>query len=167
MAGSGAPFAIAQANSADDIAAAQTLFRAYAATLDIDLAYQDFDREMETLPGRYAPPRGALLLARGEGGAVLGCVALREIAPAGTCEMKRLYVVPQARGLRVGRALLDAVIATAARIGYSEMRLDTLPGMDAALGLYEGAGFVSIEPYYATPVAGTRFLAKRLAAASN
>ncbi|HJS87291.1 MAG TPA: GNAT family N-acetyltransferase [Acetobacteraceae bacterium] len=146
-----------------DIEAAVHLFAAYAASLGVDLAYQDFATELATLPGKYAPPAGELLVARDPHGKPLGCVALRPMPFDGCCEMKRLYVAPQARGLRLGRALVDAVIREAVRIGYREMRLDTLPFMAEAMSLYEKAGFRPIDPYYQTPVEGTAFLAKPLA----
>jgi ribosomal protein S18 acetylase RimI-like enzyme len=155
-------FTIAPARSAEDIAVATSLFRAYAASLDVDLAYQGFEAEMAGMPGPYAPPLGELLLARGREGGSLGAVALRPLDPEGCCEMKRLYVVPTARGLGVGRALVDALAAEAVRIGYLELRLDTLPSMKDALALYRQLGFHEIEPYYDTPVAGTVFLRKRL-----
>ena len=149
---------IATARSADDLAAIAALFRAYAASLPVDLGYQDFTGELAALPGKYAPPDGALLLARTADGTPLGCVALRPIGAAGECEMKRLFVASAGRGLGLGRRLMDALIAAARRIGYDEMLLDTLPGMTAAQGLYRAAGFIEVAPYYATPVAGTVFL---------
>lgn len=157
-----APFLIAPARTAADLTAAARLFRAYAASLDIDLSYQDFAAELAGLPGKYAPPAGALLLARDPQGEALGCVALRPIAPEGCCEMKRLYVAPQGRGLGLGRALVDAILGEAVRIGHREMRLDTLPTMTAALALYRRAGFAPIARYYDTPVAGTIFLGRTL-----
>ncbi|MBE9606053.1 GNAT family N-acetyltransferase [Acetobacteraceae bacterium H6797] len=113
------------------------------------------------MPGKYAPPKGALLLARNTEGTAIGCVALRPLAE-GCCEMKRLYVSPEGRGLGLGRALLEAILAEARRIGYREIRLDTLPGMDSAIALYEKAGFSRIPAYYETPLAGTIFMAKPL-----
>lgn len=156
-------FRIRPVRSAADLEAAGRLFDAYAASLGIDLGYQGFDTERATLPGKYATPAGELLMAHGVDGDPWGCVGVRPIEPDGCCEMKRLYVVPAARGLGLGRALVDAVIAAAERFGYSEMRLDTLPSMDGAISLYRKAGFVPIAPYYETPVAGTLFFAKRLA----
>jgi GNAT superfamily N-acetyltransferase len=135
------------------------LFKAYAASIGIDLGYQDFDTELATLPGKYAPPHGELLLARDRDGAPLGCVGLRPIEPDGCCEMKRLYVAPDARGLGLGKALIVAIIGEAERIGYKEMRLDTLPTMAEAISLYEQVGFRPIEAYYQTPIAGTLFFA--------
>ena len=158
----GTPFRIGPAVSGADIADTARLFQAYAASLDVDLGYQGFAAELAGLPGGYAPPGGALLLARGLGGEALGCAALRPMAAEGCCEMKRLYVAPAGRGLGLGRALVDAVVGAAAGLGYREMRLDTLPSMDAAIALYRSAGFRPISPYYDTPVAGTLFLARRL-----
>lgn len=155
-------FYIAPAREPADLAAIATLFASYAASLDVDLGYQDFASELATLPGKYAPPTGALLLARDPDTKPLGCVALRALDSEGCCEMKRLYVSPQARGLGLGRALIMAISAEAEQIGYRELRLDTLPGMTEAISLYEAAGFVPIAPYYETPIACTRFFARIL-----
>jgi ribosomal protein S18 acetylase RimI-like enzyme len=156
-------FQIGAARSAADLEAVVELFKAYAASIGIDLGYQDFDTELATLPGKYATPDGELLLARDRDGAPVGCVGLRPIEPDG-CEMKRLYVAPDARGLGLGKALIIAIIAEAERIGYREMRLDTLPTMAEAIFLYEQAGFRPIEAYYQTPIDGTLFFARRLMA---
>jgi GNAT superfamily N-acetyltransferase len=156
-------FRIGAVGTAGDLETAKGLFEEYAASLGVDLAYQNFAAELAGLPGRYAPPEGALLLARGEAGEPLGCVGLRPLAPLGCCEMKRLYVSPRARGLGLGRALVDAVLSEAARIGYREMRLDTLPSMAGAIALYRSAGFEPVAPYYDAPIAGTIFLRRRLA----
>src|SRR3954454_21203671 len=112
-----------------DVDETRTLFREYAASLSFALDFQDFDREVAALPGAYAPPRGALLLARGE-----GCVGLRPI-DARTCELKRLYGRPRPRGTGLAPRLAEAVVAEARRLGYTRMRLDTVPGMDAAQSL--------------------------------
>lgn len=157
-----APYQIKPAKSASEIAAVAAMFRTYAASLEIDLAYQDFEAELAGLPGRYAPPRGALLLGEDAQGEAIGCVGVRAIAPDGCCEMKRLYVVPAGRGVGLGRALAEAAIGQARRIGYREMRLDTLPTMAGALSLYASLGFVPIAAYYPTPVAGTVFLSLSL-----
>ena len=155
-------FHIAPVRAPADLAAIAQLFATYAASLDVDLGYQDFAAELATLPGKYAPPKGALLLARGADATPLGCVALRALDVARCCEMKRLYVAPEARGLGLGRALIAAVSTEAERIGYREIRLDTLPSMTAAIALYQKAGFVPIAPYYDTPIVGTRFFARTL-----
>lgn len=149
---------IGPVRTADDLAATAGLFRAYAASLEVDLSYQAFAGELAGLPGAYAPPDGALLLACDTGGVPVGCIALRSMAASGQCEMKRLYVAPEGRGLGVGRALAVDLIAEARRIGYTGMRLDTLPSMDQAQRLYKRLGFVPIDPHYETPITGTVFL---------
>lgn len=149
-------FTIAPAGAAD-LDAIRTLFRAYAASLPVDLSYQGFEAELAELPGKYAPPGGALLLASGDDGAAIGCVALRPLGE-GTAEMKRLYVDPAARGLKLGKALAGAIIAEARRLGHRRIVLDSLPSMATAIGMYRAMGFVDVAPYYDTPVAGTAFL---------
>lgn len=155
-------FHIAICQTAEDVADIAGLFRAYAASLDVDLCFQGFAAELAGLPGAYAPPRGALLLARGVSGEPLGCVALRPASEPGCCEMKRLYVRPGGRGMGLGKALAEAIIAEAQSLGYRQIRLDTLPQMTGAIALYGQLGFAPIQSYYDTPIAGTRFLAKDL-----
>ena len=132
------------------------LFEEYADSLEINLDFQGFGEELAGLPGEYDPPDGCLLLALWQG-QVAGCVALRQFSP-GICEMKRLYTKSQFRGLGIGRALCDAVIARARRIGYERMRLDTLPSMEKARGLYASLGFREIEPYRYNPIEGAHFM---------
>lgn len=155
-------FHIKPVRSTSDLEATVQLFKAYRSSLDVDLSYQDFAAELTTLPGKYAAPAGALLLARDSRGEPVGCVGLRPIEPDGCCEMKRLYVSLKARGLGLGSALIAAIVREAVLIGYSEMRLDTLPTMTEAIALYRKAGFVPIDPYYETPIAGTFFFARPL-----
>jgi ribosomal protein S18 acetylase RimI-like enzyme len=139
-----------------DIDDVRTLLREYEAMLAFPLDFQQFDREVAELPGAYAPPQGALLIAR-QGTEAAGCVALRPSEPE-ICELKRLFVRPAARGSGLGRRLAEAALAEARRLGYHRIRLDTLPGMEAAQALYEGLGFREIGPYTVNPIAGTRFL---------
>ena len=157
---------IAPARTSAAFADARRLFAEYAASIPIDLGYQEFAAELEALPGKYAPPRGELLLARDVRGEALGCVALRPLADR-AAEMKRLYVAPAARGLKLGRSLVDEICARAQTIGYGEIRLDTLSSMTAAIALYESAGFARIAPYYATPIPDTVFLSRRFDAAAS
>jgi GNAT superfamily N-acetyltransferase len=136
------------------------LFKEYAASIGIDLSFQEFNAELDTLPGKYAQPEGAMILVRRKG-EPCGCVALRRIN-ARTCEMKRLYVRAAARGLGIGRALVIRVIEEARARGYASMRLDTLPFMKSAEALYKSLGFREIPPYTFNPIAGTLFLEKAL-----
>ncbi|HUU82331.1 MAG TPA: GNAT family N-acetyltransferase [Phycisphaerae bacterium] len=148
--------AITQAQTERDIGIVRELFLRYADSLGFDLSFQNFDTELETFPGDYAPPGGCLLLARDSEEAV-GCVGLRPLE-AGICEMKRLYVRPECRGRGAGQALARAVIEEARRIGCGRMRLDTVPSMTAANALYESLGFVDIEPYRHNPLPEARYM---------
>jgi ribosomal protein S18 acetylase RimI-like enzyme len=115
---------------------------------------------MAEVPGKYAPPTGALLIAE-RAGQVVGVVALRAL-DQGIAEMKRLYVAPEARGLDLGRRLAEAICAEAKRLGYRAIRLDTLPSMGAAIALYRSMGFRDIAPYTHNPVEGALFLERAL-----
>jgi ribosomal protein S18 acetylase RimI-like enzyme len=152
------PVSIAPAVGPADLAAVRGLFEAYAASLSVDLCFQNFAAELDGLPGAYGPPNGALLLARDGDGVAIGCAAMRPIGD-GIAEMKRLYVAPRGRGRGLGRLLAERVIAEATARGHRELRLDTLPEMGEARALYAALGFRAIEPYYASPIAGTAFLA--------
>lgn len=158
-----ADIVVAPATSAGDLDAIRDLFREYAASLGFSLDYQDFDAELAGLPGKYAPPGGALLLARADGAAA-GCGALRRFAPE-IAEMKRLYVRPAFRahraadGRSIGRTLAYQLVDAARAAGYRRLRLDTITGkMDAAVSLYRSMGFVEIPPYYPSPVPGTTYM---------
>ncbi|HUO01220.1 MAG TPA: GNAT family N-acetyltransferase [Rhizomicrobium sp.] len=144
-----------------DLAQIASLFRQYAASLPVDLNSQGFAEEIVHLPGPYAPPEGALLLARKEG-EVLGCIALKRLAP-GTAEIKRLYVVQQGRGLGVGKALVAAILKEAARLNYREIKLDTLPHMAPAIALYRSFGFAPTPPYGSFPYPDLLCFGKALA----
>lgn len=155
---------IRDARDPGDIPAIRRLFEAYAASLDVDLCFQNFAQELAALPGDYAPPRGALLVA-GRGDAHVGCVALRPLgddAGAKVGEVKRLYVVPEARGTRTGRRLMHALIERARGIGYDELKLDTLASMTSARALYASLGFRECTPYYPNPLPGVGYLALTL-----
>ncbi|KAL2853357.1 acyl-CoA N-acyltransferase [Aspergillus pseudoustus] len=162
-------FRIISAETAEHLAIVKCLFTAYVEWLDIDLSYQSFQSELDSLPGKYAAPVGELLLAYGGANTPLGCVAVRplldqdsqpqESLNMGCCEMKRLYVSREARGMGLGRALVTAIVQRAKELGYREMRLDTLPFMRGAIQLYTKMGFVEINRYYDTPLEDTVFLA--------
>ncbi len=142
----------------DELPAVRELILEYAASLGVDLSFQDFDREVATLPAYYE-----LILCAREDGILAGCAALRRIDGT-VCEMKRLYVRPAFRGKALGRKLAEAMIDQARQRGYARMRLDTLPSMTGAKTLYESLGFTDIKPYRFNPVAGTRFLELDLSA---
>jgi GNAT superfamily N-acetyltransferase len=155
-------FRLAKVRRPEDIAQAAVLFREYVDWLGVDLGFQGFEAELASLPGKYAPPAGELMLAHAPAGDVLGCVAMRALEGTAVCEMKRLYVRPAARGLGIGAALVEAIIGCAQELGYAQMKLDTLAGMQEAVALYKRFGFAEIPAYYHNPVPGTVYLAKQL-----
>lgn len=151
---------ITEATTAHQLQLVREIMREYAASLKIDLCFQEFDNELARLPGKYAPPAGTLLLAY-----VLkepaGCIALQplpEVDYPNACEMKRLYVRPRARGVGLGRVLAERLVDTARVMGYETMLLDTLNEMEAARGLYGSLGFEEIPPYYYNPIPGAHYL---------
>ena len=153
---------IVPAHAGDRLETVRHLFREYADSLEIDLGFQDFDRELAGLPGDYAPPEGRLLLAL-DGEEPAGCVAVRPLEP-GVGELKRLYVRASCRGAGWGRRLTLRAIDEARSAGYRKLRLDTLPSMTGAQALYGSLGFRQIPPYRHNPVPGTAFLELDLSA---
>lgn len=155
-----------------EVAQARALFEEYAAQLGVSLCFQDFERELATLPGSYAPPRGGLWLARDEdapAGEPCGCVALRPLAhdvagapTADVAEIKRLYVQPRARGTGLGRRLAQTALDAARALGYRVVKLDTLAQMDAARALYADLGFRPCAAYYHNPLGGTLYMERLL-----
>jgi ribosomal protein S18 acetylase RimI-like enzyme len=142
------------------LAATREIFREYAHSLAVDLCFQNFEAELDSLPGEYAPPSGCLLLAFVDS-ALAGCGALRAMADtdyANACEMKRLFVRPAFRRFGLGRMIAQALLDEGQRLGYSEVLLDTLDDMEAARGLYASLGFEEIPPYYYNPIPGAHYL---------
>ncbi len=148
------------ANDPDRLIEARRIIAEYRSALAIDLAFQDFDTELASLPGDYAPPSGQLLLAL-VADAVVGCGALRALPECdypNACEMKRLYVRPAFRRFGLGRQLAQALLDEAKRCGYTSVLLDTLDDMEAARSLYTSLGFEEVPPYYFNPIAGSHYL---------
>jgi GNAT superfamily N-acetyltransferase len=149
---------IVKAETPAQVSTAREMIEEYAAWLEFKLCFQGYEEEIQSLPGKYAPPFGRLLLALWDGRPA-GVVALRPLEEPGVCEMKRLYVRPDFRGHQIGRILAERIIADAAEIGYSRIRLDTILGkMDSAIAMYRTLGFAEIAPYYKTPVSETLFM---------
>jgi GNAT superfamily N-acetyltransferase len=151
-----------------DVPAARAIFTAYIESLSgvaaPSFAHQRVDEELRTLPGRYGPPGGLILLAW-NGDACVGCVAIRPLEPPYVCELKRMYVVPAHRGAGFGRRLGETAIERARRLGYRQMKLDSDPTLTAALALYARLGFVPTPRYNADPDPATVYLEKRLTGA--
>jgi GNAT superfamily N-acetyltransferase len=139
----------------------RALFLEYAESLDFDLDFQNFKDELARLPGEYAPPEGCLIIAFYQGEPA-GCVGLRKLEK-NICEMKRLYVRPRHRAMGVGKVLAESIIREAGVRGYKYMRLDTVPSMKEARGLYLSMGFKKIDPYCYNPIQGATFMEKKLA----
>lgn len=151
-----------QASTTNETEAARELFREYATWLQVDLCFQNFERELAELPGDYSPPSGRLWLAY-EDERLAGCIAMRSLGE-GISEMKRLYVRPEFRGRGFGRAMAERLIEEARGIGYTKMRLDTLPGrMDQAIAMYRSLGFQEIGRYYDNPYETAMFMELNLA----
>lgn len=146
--------------TANDIDNVRTLFREYAASLTVDLCFQNFEQELQMLPGEYSAPRGGLLLVF-VGESPAGCCAMRPLDTVdypNACEMKRLFVRPQFRGMRLGRMLAENILDLARLADYDCILLDTLSDMECARALYEELGFEEIPPYYFNPIAGAHYL---------
>ena len=150
--------AITAFDLAADLDDVRALMSEYGETLDVrDRCFQNMDAELDGLPGDYAPPHGALFVARTRDGEAVGCIALHGVAD-GACEMKRLYVRPSEQGRGLGRRLAEALIVEARRLGFRAMRLDTFEAMVAARALYADLGFRPIAPYNANPMPGLIYL---------
>lgn len=142
--------------SAKNVELIQQLFGEYQAGLGVDLDFQDFERELEKLPGDYSPPQGAILMCHYKG-ELAGCIALKSHTKD-ICEMKRLFVRPAFRKLSLGRLLSKELMKIAKNKGYKKMRLDSLPFMKPAQALYFSLGFREVPPYYPNPIEGTLYM---------
>lgn len=145
------------ASTSEQLRQVRQLFEEYAASLSFNLCFQNFQQELDGLPGDYGPPEGRLWLAISDGGEAAGCVALRRLEQ-GIAEMKRLYVRPKHRGTGLGKRLTQTVLEEAERIGYQRIRLDTTPEMAGAIRLYESLGFNRIAPYRPNPIEGAIYM---------
>ena len=152
-----ADIVLCEAVTGADIDAVRELFAEYERWLGVDLCFQGFAEELRSLPGRYAPPRGRLLLARAADGDVAGGVGMWPL-DGDTCEMKRLFVRPPWRGRGLGRRLAEAIVEAAVDVGYVRMRLDTLERLTEALMLYRSMGFHEIKPYYHNPLESVLYM---------
>jgi ribosomal protein S18 acetylase RimI-like enzyme len=151
---------IIPAETPEQLSCVRDLFGRYEQSLGVDLCFQEFEAELASLPGKYAPPEGRLVLAM-EGDRAAGCIAIRKL-DAGVCEMKRLYVRPEFRSRGLGRRLAEEMIRQAAEAGYATMRLDTLDRLTEAMGLYESLGFRRTVRYYDNPLDGVVYWALSL-----
>jgi ribosomal protein S18 acetylase RimI-like enzyme len=152
---------IIQARTPEQIDEARRIFREYETWLDLDLCFQNFEDELRTLPGKYAPPDGRLFLAYFDA-QLAGCIAMRKLAD-NVCEMKRLFVRGEFRGRNIGPMLIEKLLLEARQARYEKMRLDTFPPkMKKAVELYKLHGFYEIPPYYDNPHEGVLYLEKDL-----
>ncbi|MCR8558775.1 GNAT family N-acetyltransferase [Mucilaginibacter sp. BJC16-A38] len=149
------------ADTTEQFEQAKILFEEYAASLDFDLGYQDFKKELSTIAQQYKQPEGALLLCFVDNDETAGCAGVRKFSEE-IAELKRLYVKPAYRSLKIGKSLLESAIETARQLNYKFIRLDTVPGQTKAQELYRYLGFYEIEPYRYSPIAGTIYFEKRL-----
>ena len=150
-----------EADLVKDLEIVTELFKEYADGIHTDLSFQNFEHELKHLAAQYGKPYGTVLLAKTKEKDIVGCVGIRPLE-SGICELKRMYLRPAARGLGLGTALLQKAIQMGIQLGYTYMRLDTLPTMHAAMSLYEKEGFYQIEPYRFNPIAGTKYYEKEL-----
>jgi putative acetyltransferase len=152
-------YLLSEASGTQDFGAARALFEEYALQLKIDLCFQGFAAELNQLAQIYGPPSGCLLLVRSaeRGGVAVGCGAVRRLS-ADTCEMKRLYVRPDARGAKLGRLIAQGLVARALALGYTRMLLDTLVEMIPARTLYRSLGFRETAPYYSNPLSDVVYM---------
>ena len=145
-----------EAKSFEEYQLVAELFKEYAAQIGHDLAFQNFNEELQKIESHYSPPGGSIFIAYNEEGTPVGCFGIRKL-DSSICELKRTYLKKEFRGLGIGNLLLRKAIEVARELGYQKMRLDTLPTMDSAIKLYEKTGFYKIEPYRFNPIEGALY----------
>lgn len=147
---------LTEGKSDEDFKTAIQLFKEYAAQIGVDLEFQNFTNEIQNIEIQYSRPKGIIFIARNDKNLPLGCFGIRALEGS-ICELKRMFLKKEARGLGLGKQMLEKAIETAKELGYQKMRLDTLPTMNAAIGLYKKIGFYEIEPYRFNPIQGTKY----------
>lgn len=150
------PLRLLRATTAHEWSEARRLVREYAAAIDVDLSFQNFEQELEHFAIEYAAPTGAFILAE-DAGQYVACIGVRRFAD-GVGEIKRLYVIPAARGRGLGRVLVERILVEARQLAYRSLLLDTLPFMKEAQSLYLSMGFRPTTAYRFNPIAGSAFL---------
>ncbi len=152
---------LVEADSIKDYQNAVKLFKEYACELGINLGFQNFEEELKNVKSQYGKPYGIIILAQEDGKEPIGCVGVKQFE-GDICELKRMYIKKEGRGLGIGKALLKKSIEIGQKLGYSKMRLDTLPTMKSAIALYEKEGFYQIEPYRYNPIEGTKYYERNM-----
>ena len=155
-----------RARTPQDFNDAKTLFLEYAEWLQVDLCFQEFDKELADIAQLYDDPTGGIFLME-TGGKIVGCVGVKSLKMAvetenAVCELKRMYVREGHRRNGFGKIFLELAVELAVKLGYETMRLDTLNRLKAAIALYEASGFVEIAPYYQNPLSEVRYFEKKL-----
>lgn len=150
-----------EAKSEKEYQIAVALFKEYASQIGVDLAFQNFNQEIENIESQYSRPNGVIIIAFKDEKIPLGCFGIRKLEDA-ICELKRMYLIKDARGMGLGKKLLSKSIGMANELGYKKMKLDTLPTMLSAIKLYEQSGFYEIDPYRFNPIEGTKYFEIKL-----
>ena len=147
---------LTEVTSASDYDIAIKLFKEYAAHIGIDLEFQNFNEEVENLESKYSRPKGVIYIAYDNKNYPVGCFGIKAFNNT-ICELKRMYLKEEARGLGIGKLIIKKAITVGKELGYNKMRLDTLSSMLPAVGLYEKSGFYEIDPYYFNPIKEAKY----------
>lgn len=152
---------LSEAESTKDYQNAAELFKEYACELGFDLEFQNFEEELKNIKAQYSRPYGIIILAQETGKKPVGCVGIRKLE-GDICELKRMYIKKEGRGQGIGKAMLKKAIEIAQELGYTKIRLDTLPAMKSAIKLYENERFYQIEPYRYNSIKGAEYYEKSI-----